>query len=1178
MKPIIPSNQPSDPRVRELFLKALDIAEATRRLRFLDGACAGDTDLRSQIEDLLANHRDDSFLEHPAIQMQSTTDSASAVTVGGAAAESARTVTGASPTERVAPKDIRYFGDYEVLGEIARGGMGVVYRARQKSLNRIVALKMIRTGRLADDAEVKRFRTEAEAAANLQHPNIVAIHEIGEHEGQHYFSMDYVEGKDLAQLASSGPLPTAQAARYVKTIAESIAYAHERGTLHRDLKPHNVLIDQQDQPRITDFGLAKLTKQDSSITQEGAVMGSPSYMPPEQASGKIAEIGPHSDVYSIGAVLYHLLTGRAPFAGETAVATLRQVLEDEPTPPTSLNPKVPEDLETICLKCLQKAPSQRYETARELVEELGRFLNFEPILARPASGWRRGWSWAQKNPWVFAGAFASLVLFFACVAYGMFERARFATWRLTAGPARLKYVVDSPAILFFQLFPLMMGALYLEGKAFQRDYRKRSEGGAANPSKHLWLHVGLGLVAIAAGMTAMGLQIKAWAWSSSVSPLVVLEILSVICALGLNWLGSHRVWEAVGMHETSRFRGVVDKVVEKQLAMEWRRWSPLKLVCFALFVWPTTWGIALLAVACWAVSTSFLGFIVAVAGVFMSIGLVRLTGRALRERRRLFTHVFAPLVLAAFAFALGTLAVDSFGPQVSKTDPKLVFGVFLAAVIAATFVSLGLFFFRGPAQTHTGERRRFPVNPWIDALLGVVLFAVMFKALHMEENWRGRREWARVKAELAAKGESVDYDFFLKPAVPDAENVMAHPFMKKHFLKGTPDVPIVQSSGPFQIAALRKLPRQPNPNASGQERKKEPSSLQEILDTYSGQQVAFDSLEEALQRRHSRVDGSRKNLMSMPIPNFNSFRRAAEAYAHLCRLHLLMDQSSAALKDLRILRRIMETVLFNEPPYLGAMSWKGSFAIIYANTLEETLGAGLWSLSNLEQVQKLCEGIDLLGDLSRSLRFGERAGVLQWLDVLGKQFQFGNGPNDDAGIMKLIPDGWIDQERAIYARLFQFHLEGLDAAKHRLDADAIEAADLALETARKNLSGLHGMMSAIMMPKGSLKLHRTTAMTQTLLDQASLACGLEHYRTANGQYPETLEALMPRFASRLPHDLFDGQPLRYHRTDDGRYLLYSVGWNSKDEGGTMGAVKDGESRAPWSDETGDWVWQGVQKR
>ena len=293
---------------------------------------------------------------------------------------------------------VRYFGDYEILQEIARGGMGVVYKARQTSLKRDVALKMIRNGALAGPDEVARFLREAEAAANLQHPNIVAIHEVGEHGGQHYFSMDYVAGRDLGTLVKDGPLSPRPAARYVKIIAEAVHFAHQRGTLHRDLKPQNILIDASDQPRITDFGLAKLMKDDSQLTQSGLVMGSPSYMPPEQAAGRHGDIGPASDVYSLGAILYELLTGRPPFRGSTPMATLCAVLQEEPPAPRRLKADIPPDLETICLKCLDKSASARYPTARALAEELDRFLKGEPIQARPASVVRKTVSWVRRIP------------------------------------------------------------------------------------------------------------------------------------------------------------------------------------------------------------------------------------------------------------------------------------------------------------------------------------------------------------------------------------------------------------------------------------------------------------------------------------------------------------------------------------------------------------------------------------------------------------------------------------------------------------------------------------------------------------------------------------------------------------------------------------------------------------
>lgn len=317
----------------------------------------------------------------------------------------------------------RVFGNYELLEQIGQGGMGVVFKARQRNLNRTVALKLMLSGPLASEAEIKRFRSEANAAATLQHPNVVAIHEVGEQDGRHYFSMEYVEGRSLAEVVRRTPLPAEQAVRYVKSIAEAVHYAHQRGILHRDLKPHNVLIDAKDQPRITDFGLAKQIEVDSDLTVSGAVLGTPSYMPPEQAAGKRREIGPASDIYSLGAILYDLLTGRPPFRADTPVDTLRQVLDAEPAAPRLLNRKVPRDLETICLKCLAKERQRRYASAQELADDLGRFQRHEPIHARPAGSLGRVARWCRRNPTVAGLLCASgMLLLLMAAAAVLFRR------------------------------------------------------------------------------------------------------------------------------------------------------------------------------------------------------------------------------------------------------------------------------------------------------------------------------------------------------------------------------------------------------------------------------------------------------------------------------------------------------------------------------------------------------------------------------------------------------------------------------------------------------------------------------------------------------------------------------------------------------------------------------------
>lgn len=299
-------------------------------------------------------------------------------------------------------------GDYQLLAEIARGGMGVVYMARQIKLNRVVALKVNRAGQLASADEAQRFQVEAEAAAKLDHPHIVPIHEVGEVDGRQYISMAYIDGQSLAQRVVAGPLPPREAAGVMRHVADAVAYAHAQGVIHRDLKPGNILMDATGQPRVTDFGLAKRADADSSLTQAGQIMGTPNFMPPEQAEGKNDEVGPPADVYSLGATLYCLLTGRPPFQAATVLDTLKQVVEREPVAPHHLNPAVDRDLDTICLKCLQKRPDRRYTSATALAEDLQRYLNGRPIQARPVGAIEKAVRWGRRNP-ALALALASVV-------------------------------------------------------------------------------------------------------------------------------------------------------------------------------------------------------------------------------------------------------------------------------------------------------------------------------------------------------------------------------------------------------------------------------------------------------------------------------------------------------------------------------------------------------------------------------------------------------------------------------------------------------------------------------------------------------------------------------------------------------------------------------------------------
>ncbi len=312
------------------------------------------------------------------------------------------------------------FGDYELLEEIGRGGQGVVYRARQKSLNRIVALKVIGLGQWATEAHLKRFRREAEAAANLDHPCIVPIYEVGEREGSCYFSMKFIDGGHLDEVAKRTPISIRNAAELIAKLARTVHYAHEHGILHRDIKPGNILVDAKGEPHLTDFGLARLLETKSTVTHTMEVLGTPSYMAPEQASGQNEQLTSATDVYGLGAVFYQLLTGHPPFAGGTTYETIRLLLDTEPRQPRLWNSKIDRELSTICLKCLEKDPKRRYSSALALAEDLEHWLKHEPIRAKRSGFVTRGRKWVRRNP-AIAALIAALVALAAAMGWNVWK-------------------------------------------------------------------------------------------------------------------------------------------------------------------------------------------------------------------------------------------------------------------------------------------------------------------------------------------------------------------------------------------------------------------------------------------------------------------------------------------------------------------------------------------------------------------------------------------------------------------------------------------------------------------------------------------------------------------------------------------------------------------------------------
>ena len=408
---------PLDPkRVQAVFGAALECDAAADRAAVLDRECSTDAELRRRVEALLAAHdQADSLLDRPIVGSDSTAPSRTARRLERTEADSlidgpdglrpddrARARRRALPlggTRRrrrtASPPSI---SGYEILEELGRGGMGVVYRARQVRLDRPCALKMILGGAHARPEAAARFLAEAQAIARLQHPNIVQIHHIGEADGLPFFELEYIDGGSLDKTLDGTPWAARRAAGLVELLAGAVAEAHRLGIVHRDLKPGNILLTADGTPKITDFGLAKSLGTDSGLTATDSIMGSPSYMAPEQAAGQTKQLGPPADVYALGATLYELLTGRPPFRGATILETLEQVKTVEPVPPSRLVPGLPRDVETIALKCLQKEPGKRYDSAAALAEDLRRFLDGEPIVARPVPAWERAWRWCRRHP------------------------------------------------------------------------------------------------------------------------------------------------------------------------------------------------------------------------------------------------------------------------------------------------------------------------------------------------------------------------------------------------------------------------------------------------------------------------------------------------------------------------------------------------------------------------------------------------------------------------------------------------------------------------------------------------------------------------------------------------------------------------------------------------------------
>ncbi len=403
-----PSSEHRESRINQAIASYLELADAGQppdRGQFL----AGHGDIAAELESFLSNHEHIQRRMEPLEQTTVRDNHQNAATPSSKGSNDITITVGESQREAW-DSESRQVGDYELIAEIARGGMGVVYKARQRRLNRIVALKMTLAGPLASETDNLRFRTEAEAVANLDHPHIVPVFEVGEHRGHWYFSMKLIEGGSLANKLDQYRSNPRSAAELMVIIARAMHYAHQRGIRHRDLKPSNILLDVHDQPHVTDFGLAERDGDVIELTTSGTIVGSPPYMSPEQATGHKGVVTTATDVYGLGAILYAMLTGHPPFRGENTFETIRQVRECDPVRPSAQNPAIDRDLETICLKCLSKDPHDRYASADALANDLRRWLSGESIMARPAGGIERLVRWSRRHPLVAALILLSLGL------------------------------------------------------------------------------------------------------------------------------------------------------------------------------------------------------------------------------------------------------------------------------------------------------------------------------------------------------------------------------------------------------------------------------------------------------------------------------------------------------------------------------------------------------------------------------------------------------------------------------------------------------------------------------------------------------------------------------------------------------------------------------------------------
>ncbi len=1154
------------PDEESIFNAARALTDPDRRAEYLRAACKGDRQRRRNIDELLAAAEEaDAFFSEPAAAFAHSRSDTVILKKPGSV--------------------MRYFGDYEVEAEIGRGGMGVIYRARQASLDRKVAIKMILSGNLADENEVRRFQTEAEAAANLRHPNIVSIHEIGVHDGQRYYSMDLVEGGNLEERIRREPLAPGDAAKCLKSVAEAVAYANEKGILHRDLKPQNILLDNDGNPHVTDFGLAKRMESGTQLTLSGSIMGSPGFMAPEQAEGNRDKIDVRTDVYGLGALLYSMLTGRAPIQGDNVADTIRRVTEEEPVSPRKLNPKVAQDLETVCLKCLAKSPSERYATATEVAEDLDRFLNYEPVKARPAGAVRKTWTWWQKNPWKLVGMLGVLTLVMVGCITALWERSQLAETQLQfpSGDVRtfLNPFERSPALGFLTALPAWMVLIFVTGGSFRRQLRETGSREIFQ-SIVLPIHALCGAAVFLAAMTFLLQQIRFWVWlpggGARAGELLGLDLAATAACFTLAWIGLNALWEALGSHDSAVFKSRVSERLEREFQVEAaRRWKLSHLLIF------TGGGIAALVLIALIINLAFntglrlpktFGTVFAL-GALMPIGATRAWKRRRRPDLASLRRFWFPMIAGFFLSAVVAAAFTH------------AFLSLIAGWIAGGFlVAIGVMLARAKRlmspRTGNGTRIARPVKKPAPervhstariALESFALLATLFAGFHLVENLRGERAWRAIETRIADARIELDWRQHLPPPVPDEDNF---------FLALDQDT-FVRQPG-FDLVGARivrrdkKFPLSSAPPATRRPfTRQTPSDLAAAAASLTaGRDVPADAADpvgvwlrehadtlretaDAARRPHARFPLEPENsLIRQPFPQFARIREVANAFRVRALYALERNDQETALEGLRVLELLHRTCQSD----LNLVATMVGIAINNSRTslIEEGLRRGLWTDAQLERLQLDLAGTDHIADFKTAMDL-ELCLQVSVLDELGLAKAFG-GRDGWSVLERAIPRGWI---RQMNARCAAAHLDFVaplaDVEAHRVHLERIG------ESQRKLVERVRGMSTFNLLARIAIpnyaKAVETTALSQAYVDVTRLACALERFKNAKGAFPESLSKLKPEWIDAIPNDVTTGEPLLYRLKSDGGYTLYSRGLNQKDDGGRIG---DGQ-------EPLDWVWE-----